>query len=156
MRREEIYSALSERAFDFFYWFSRFEAALKENKMLRSTRPGHAAEADWLQFISQHSAQYVLSDKAAALLQLQPERQVVGLNGDLSWSPVSVDDCQSDLEKVVKLVKVVRNNLFHGGKSGAAGWSHAERTEQILSAATCVLHELAALGGIEADFWQRY
>lgn len=156
MRREEIYSELSERAFEFFYWFSRFEAALKENKMLRSARPGDAAQADWSQFVGHHHARYVASAEAAHLIRLQPERQVVGPNGNLSWSPVSTEDCKSELEKVVRLLKVVRNNLFHGGKSGAAGWSQAERTSDILAAATCVLHELAALGSIEADFWQRY
>ena len=35
MRKEDIEDNLKELAFDFFYWFSRFEFALKENKFLR-------------------------------------------------------------------------------------------------------------------------
>jgi hypothetical protein len=42
MQRAAVTPALTTVAFDFFYWFSRFKAALKENEYLRKdTRRGH-------------------------------------------------------------------------------------------------------------------
>jgi len=36
MRREDVSDQLSNLAFEFFFWFSRFEFALKENRYLSS------------------------------------------------------------------------------------------------------------------------
>ncbi|AGM36360.1 MULTISPECIES: hypothetical protein [Idiomarina] len=47
MRKEDINNELKDIAFDFFYWFSRFEFALKRNKFLKRDGAGDIAEPGW-------------------------------------------------------------------------------------------------------------
>ncbi|MCK0506516.1 MULTISPECIES: hypothetical protein [Aromatoleum] len=156
MRRDEIANELSIRAFEFFYWFSRFEFALKENGYLRSHDVGKKAEPGWDEFVAKWSEGYSPSRNAIELLRAPPETQVVGENSQLTWRVTELSDYRSDLAKVVRLVKTVRNNLFHGGKHGGAGWSNPSRTESLLTNATAVLDQLAELAVIEADYQKRY
>jgi hypothetical protein len=156
MRKEDVPSNLSVLAFDFFYWFSRFEFALKENRYLKSHTQGENAEPGWEEFVSKWHSQYASSAEAKCLLALPPERQIVLANDNLDWKPVSLDDCKSDLAKIVRLVKTVRNNLFHGGKHGGKGWDNPKRTEKLLTASKIILDQLAELASIEADYTQYY
>ena len=57
-----------------------------------------------------------------------PLAQVVieGTN-DMAWKPVDLSKCRSELAMVVRLLKTMRNNLFHGGKKGPEGWSQPLR-----------------------------
>lgn len=66
------------------------------------------------------------------------------------------DGCRSDLEKVVLSVKTVRNNLFHGGKHGAAGWEDPQRTHSLISMSRSVLENLVELAGFREDYERRY
>src|SRR5688500_13652990 len=116
MRKDELAAELTQTAFDFFYWFSRFEFCLKENRYLKDAQPKAIAEPGWDQFVAEVEDRYQISAEAKALLQQPPERQIVGANGDLTWKPVGLKDCKSDLAATVRLLKTVRNNLFHGGK----------------------------------------
>jgi hypothetical protein len=90
------------------------------------------------------------------LQDAEPETQIVAPNGELAWRPVGLDNCKSDLAKVVRHLKTVRNNLFHGGKHGGAGWDDPERTKLLLSSGKAVLDQLAQLAGLEADYTQYY
>jgi hypothetical protein len=156
MRKEDVAPSVSLLAFDFFYWFSRFEFALKENRYLKCCDAGARAEPGWGAFIKQWHAQYVASTEAAALQSAKPEIQIVAPNGDLAWKAVGLNDCKSELAKVVRLLKTVRNNLFHGGKHDAEGWDDPERTELLLSSGKAVLDQLAQLASLEADYTRHY
>jgi hypothetical protein len=57
---------------------------------------------------------------------------------------------------VAILLKTVRNNLFHGGKQGAAYWDDPERMRLLLPLSVTILAELAGLGGFEADYTGYY
>lgn len=156
MRKNDVDEKLSALAFDFFYWFSRFEFALKENGYLKSRTVGAKAEAGWNAFVDELHAQYTVSIEASALLAEPPEQQVVLLNNVLCWKAVGLDKCESELAKVVLLLKTVRNNLFHGGKHGGAGWDDPSRTIFLLSSGIAVLNQLAQLGSFDADYTQYY
>jgi len=156
MQHETLSDALTERAFEFFFWFSRFEAALKESGYLRSEKVDAAAEPGWRRFVADHAKRYAITPAGTLLIKLAPEQQMVGPGKTLEWRPVGVDNCKDDLCKVVTLLKTLRNNVFHGGKSGGAGWDQPDRTRELLDAGTTTLHELADLAGIKADLWQRY
>lgn len=156
MERRSIPSSLSEKAFEFFFWFSRFEAALKESGYLTTDKEGEAAHPDWQCFVKKFETVYAPSRHGKNLVALAPERQIVGAGRKLVWKPVETIDCRSDLGKTVRLLKTLRNNVFHGGKSGGAGWDEPERTAKLLDAGTGTLHELASLACIDADLWQRY
>lgn len=69
---------------------------------------------------------------------------------------MGLDDCGSDLCIVVRLLKTIRNNLFHGGKHGAEGWDDPERTKELLEVGKTILDQLAELATFEADYTQYY
>ena len=156
MRKEDVSAEVSGLAFDFFYWFSRFEFALKENGYLKSHSPGDLAEPGWREFAAKWHSSYVPSEEAAFLMNSPPERQIVGPGNQLDWRPVNLGDCKSDLACVVRLVTTVRNNLFHGGKHGGAGWDSSERTRDLLISGRDVLGQLAELASIQSDYLQYY
>lgn len=156
MRKEDVAPNLSSLAFDFFYWFSRFEFALKENAYLQSHDVGANAEPGWDDFVKKWQGQYIASAEALALLAAKPERQVVAANDELKWQAVGLADRKSELARVVRLLKTVRNNLFHGGKHGGAGWDDPKRTLLLLSSGKSVLDKLAQLASLEADYTQYY
>ncbi|MBN3849292.1 hypothetical protein G3N58_21050 [Paraburkholderia sp. Ac-20342] len=156
MQHDNVTGSLTQKAFQFFFWFARFEAALKESGFLKNETEGAAAEPSWQHFVDSHAGRYALTESGKKLIGLSPERQVVGNGKELSWRPVGINDCRTDLCKVVRMLKTVRNNVFHGGKSGGAGWDQPSRTEELLDAATSELHALAKLAGLEADLWQIY
>lgn len=101
-------------ALDFFYWFSRFEFALKENSFLNRTGVGENAEPGWYAFIERYAGVFKHSEQAQKLLELNTKRQKVGPHLAVEWKEVRMDDCRSDHCRVVRILKVVRNNLFHG------------------------------------------
>jgi hypothetical protein len=117
MRYDDIPDDLKRLAFDFFYWFSRFEFALKEARILKSREVGANAEGGWTDFIARYRNGYKPSAAARALINAKPQRQIVGVV-DLEYRDVSFNPGASDLERVVRLAQTVRNNLFHGGKHG--------------------------------------
>src|SRR5690606_30781871 len=156
MRKDEISKELSSLAFDFFYWFSRFEFCLKDNGYLKHDEPGSNAEPGWDKFVERHANEFQASTEAKELLAAPPERQIVLANKTLDWRPIGTSDCKSDLDKVVRLVKTVRNNLFHGGKHGAAGWDNPARAQSLLSWSKTVLGQLAVLGRFENDYQRLY
>jgi hypothetical protein len=156
MRKDEISNELSQLAFEFFYWFSRFEFCLKENGYLKSEKPGENALPGWDKFVDEHAKAYELSSEASKLLAAPPDRQVVGAGRALEWKPVGFQDCKSDLAKVVRSVKTVRNNLFHGGKHGAAGWDDPKRAYSLIMMSRVVLESLVELGGFRGDYERFY
>ena len=154
MRHDDIPKDVREQAFDFFYWFSRFEFALKERGYLRRSTEGSTAEADWKAFVKKWEEKYTVTDAAKVLIAQKPQRQVVG-PGELQFRDVGFDDKPSDLGKVVRLAKTVRNNLFHGGKHGSQSWDDPERMKTLLPLVITVLNEFAELAGFQDDY-QRY
>lgn len=156
MRRDEVVPELERSAFDFFFWFSRFEFALKENGYLRLTQPGSPALPGWERFVDQFQSKYACSEAATRLIALNPKRQVVSGTGPLHFEDLVFAANDSDLSKVIRLLKNVRNNLFHGGKHDRDGWSDPDRTIELLECTGQLLPEMAELGNIQHDFFGRY
>lgn len=156
MRKENINDPLKTYAFDFFYWFSRFEFALKENCFLKRNGVGENAEPNWSAFVENYATTFEHTNETYRLLELNPKRQKVGENSELKWHDVGMADCKSELCKVVRLLKTIRNNLFHGGKHGADGWDDPARTQDLLQTGKLILDQLAGLADIEADYTQFY
>ncbi len=155
MRRDDIDQDLRNLAFDFFYWFSRFEFALKERRFLKNETIGARAKPSWEKFATAYRADYIVSAAAAALIEEKPRRQIVGdpEHGfeDLSFLPEA-----TDLDRVVAYANTVRNNLFHGGKHGHDQWDDPARMQRLLELTITVLAELAALGEFGGDYDRYY
>jgi hypothetical protein len=156
MQREEVSSELSGRAFEFFFWFSRFEFALKENGFLEQHKPDSDAQPGWKEFEKKYHTGYEPSGNARRLVQLAPKKQVVGRSDTLEWKTITFPPNTPELRKVVQFLKTIRNNLFHGGKHGGEDWDDKPRTAELLSVGKSVLDELATLGAFQSDYEQRY
>lgn len=149
MRHDDVQLDLRGLAFDFSYWFSRFEFALKENGYLVISPNDHHAMPNWDQFVSDGRADYSPSAAATPLMQAKLQEEVVtahGLNyADLLFSPGT-----ADLDKVARYAKTV-HKLFRGGKHGSAYWDNSQRM-QLLLGTTVRVSDLAALGYITGDY----
>lgn len=155
MRREDVSPELSVLAFEFFFWFSRFEYTLKENGFWKSHQDGAKADPGWEDFVDRWHAGFVMTEEAVRLLTDPPDRQIV-MHNRLEWRPVCLTDCTSDMQRVVRLVKTIRNNLFHGGKHGSKQWDNAKRTKQLLTDGKAVLDQLADLASFQGDYLRYY
>jgi hypothetical protein len=152
VKRKEISSELSRLAFEFFFCFSRFEFALKENRYLQCTTVGAKAEPGWGAFSDKWRDKYEVSAEARRLLDGPPMCQVVGRAQELEWKPVTFGPKSADLDRVSQLLRVVRNNLFHGGKHGARDWDDKQRTESLLRSCLAILQQLVDLSGLAQDY----
>ena len=156
MRKDEIDHELKDVSFDYFYWFSRFEFALKEKGYLKNHNVGAKAEPSWVEFRERYKTEYVASEEARLLIELHPKRQFVTEHGKLDWRPVGISHCSNDLCKVIAMLNAVRNNLFHGGKHGDDEVDSKERNLKLLSLGKVVLDQLARLARFEDDYERSY
>ena len=159
MRLKEVrqHKPLEKLAFKFFFKFSRFEFALKENKYLRDPKPGNRASPDWHRFAREHHEFFCMSNQAQTLIESAPKCQIVGSDSQrLDWQDVDLSQYENDLAKVVRLLQTVRNNLFHGGKHGADGWDDPKRTKKLLKLAVHVLDQIAEKTILYADYTGDY
>jgi hypothetical protein len=124
----------SEAAVRLFACISRFEFALKEANYVAGEE-GRRASPDWNRFERDAMKTDILdrirvSGAAAELLGAPPCKQL--RHGDMvTWSAPLVIETARDL---CVAVRQVRNNLFHGGKSGAD-----PRDDQLCADATTAL-----------------
>jgi len=135
---------------EFFFVFSRFEFALKEaGYVTTSGRNSDNAAPDWDAFVKQYKKIYQRSDDAdeavSYLLSNPPQKQKVFRDESgkfrTVWEPFKADTKAPLLKILVDIVKVVRNNLFHGGKYGDKGWDDKDRVELLLRNSAIVIKE---------------
>jgi hypothetical protein len=157
MRHDDISDELRGLAFEFFYWFSRFEFALKECGYLRNTTRGAKAEPGWRSFIDRWKDEYQPTAAAEALIIANPQRQIANGPGlGLDFVDLNFATNASTLERVVRLAQAVRNNLFHGGKHGVEFWDNPDRMCELLPLVVSVLDELARSTDLEGDYLRCY
>lgn len=156
MRRDEIDNQLKEASFEFFYWFSRFEFALKENNYLKDHRPGAKAEPSWEEFQERGLPECVASPEVRRLIELHPKRQYVKGHRETEWKPVGISHCKNDLCRVITMLRTLRNNLFHGGKHGDIDVDSKERNLELLGCGKAVLDQLAHIADFTNDYVRYY
>ncbi|MGD0840672.1 MAG: hypothetical protein ABSA32_05895 [Candidatus Acidiferrales bacterium] len=106
-----------ELTLEFFATFARFEFALKQAGYVRGDERG--ALPDWDAFardLARLDASFTAGvlDSCKYLLQHPPKKQIVAA-GRLQW----VDQRESSgsaIGDVIRSLRIVRNNVFHGGK----------------------------------------
>jgi len=97
----------------------RLEFALKDTGYAVAGRR-QTAEVQWDRYAneklgSEFWEKIKEATKVKALVQTPPKRQIVDQDGNLDWEEVGVVSC---VQELVGALRRVRNNLFHGGKSG--------------------------------------
>ena len=106
---EDFDQNLRAACFEYFYWFSRFEFAMKDQGFVRAGHYGEA-QVDWNKFVNKHSANYSMSKEAQLLLEKPPQTQTF-VNQYCSWESLDLDRAPTELGKVLLVVKTIRNNL---------------------------------------------
>lgn len=149
MKRSDITPELAAAALEFLFWFSRFEYALKRSGCLKSSDAGKKAEPNWDMFVKKNRARYEPTAAARALVAARPRQQVVLANAQLAWQDLQFAATEFELQKVTLLLRLVRNNLFHGGNPGDPAWDDADRTAMLLDTARLVLDDLAKFAGLK-------
>ena len=131
-----------KRAVVFFLFFARFEYALKQARFVR--RNGNRAEADWTRY-AEHCAPLLDNNiqprfqRAVEYLRNNPPKKQIVSGSRLEWTDDSLSGAW-DVDRLLTLVRRVRNNLFHGGKSLVGHPEEAiSRDAKLLNAALAVL-----------------
>ncbi len=117
----------------------RIEFALKDLGFCRQR--GNAVEVAWDEYAAKNISRdfferVISSGRANVLIADPPKRQTIDPGGSLSWERVGAVSTVQDL---LGAVRRVRNNLFHGGKSGDPD---GDRNEELICGATYVLDEI--------------
>ena len=143
-----------ELLLDFFLTFSRFEYALKNSGFFvkHADRPNgpQPAEADWdtfavsLRTVFDSSKSDEMREACRYLLESPPNKQVI-VNGAPAWETPTLGAAVSDVEFLIRAARIVRNNLFHGGKYNIELHETTERTEKLLHSTLVVINGCLAL-----------
>jgi hypothetical protein len=133
---------------EFLLCFSRFEYALKRAGFVagdeREAKPAWDTFGDSLRgrFSSVTAPEFV---HAVELLDFAPPQKQVLKDGQLGWIDNKKDLSESQEKWVLRLVRTVRNNLFHGGKYPGTIVPNPERDQQLLRACLTVLEHALVL-----------
>lgn len=140
-------------SFQFFILFSRFEYALKRSsKFLKeckattvNTRKICLAEPGWNKFSKTNNCKFhppfssELSEAVEYFKTTPPKKQLVDI-GKLVWSkPEQYTESILLLEWIIDQIKIVRNNLFHGGKFPGEPVSDPSRDQELMKHAITIL-----------------
>jgi hypothetical protein len=121
---------------DFILWFSRFEYALKNTAYFRTSK-GHL-EPDWSKlkkYVKKHAIPLSLREVLILFRDDPPNKQV----DHHLWTPLAGD---LDWPMLIEGLKLVRNNLFHGGKHIPGRLLAPERDTLLISYCQTIMKEL--------------
>ena len=144
---------IQELLLQFFLTFSRFEFALKNSGFhvkRRDTSLPYEARPDWDSFAQRlkelfHTdATPRLRNACDHLLHNPPAREVIG-GGALGWDATAEDESLSEIEQLLRYVRRVRNNLFHGGKFSTLPGLETDRNVALLEDSLVILKECLRL-----------
>ena len=137
-----------ELMLEFFLTFSRFEYALKATEMFKRHRPVPTrtprAEPDWDRFSASlrdnfnASATKDLAQACEYLCDSPPNQQVI-VDDAVAWETPTRADGEADVQFLLRMVRSVRNNLFHGGKHNIEVHEDIQRTEMLLKSSVTIL-----------------
>jgi len=137
-----------EMATEFLAVFSRMEYALKSTEFA----DGGPARVDpaWDRFANHIHERFIQLEsaaltKSATFLLKQPPRKQVLQDGHLKFVEQEVECEQRSTQQLLKMVRTVRNNLFHGGKYSSDGEVEKGRNEQLVAASLEVLKQCRLL-----------
>lgn len=128
--------------YEFFFVFSRFEHALSATNYLTEGKAG--VFADWNKFAREMNNVFgvTLSPEVKKAIryyeEVPPKKQVIDFDS-LTWKDV-VPRTDYQLEKLLLLIRRVRNNLFHGEKFGVLLEGDSKRDAYLLEHGLTILY----------------
>src|ERR1700722_20111939 len=142
---EAIAGGTGDLVIEFFVVFSRFECALKRAGFIKAANHDNAF-ANWDDFAKKRLDELLPSmedlefNRAKSYLIDHPPRKQIYKNGRMCWQDNAKRHRESDGKYLLRLVRDVRNNLFHGGKYPMAPIDgEALRNKDLLQACLSVL-----------------
>jgi hypothetical protein len=136
-------------AWQFFVFFSRMEYALKRTPRYLKNRPN--AEANWDRFGSDHDEQFRQASSPQVMLAVEffetnPPRKQIQVEGRMGWSePRRREVNERQLTWLLLAIRIVRNNLFHGGKFPMIPISDPSRDRGLLVHSLTILNAVLTL-----------
>ena len=133
---------------EFFLCFSRFEYALKAAGFATG---GHDhILPNWRRFARSLRDKFDKNSdtevsKACDYILDDPPRKQVFVNGKLAWNTQARSRGDSGVEFLLRMVRTVRNNLFHGGKHNIEVHEDTARSEALLRSSLAILNECLRL-----------
>lgn len=118
--------------FEFVRAFARMEYALLNADCVEN------GQTNWTAAITKLDV-FPGSDSLDRLKKLSPRRAIFRRGGFRFTEPALGETAAS---QAVALLRVIRNNLFHGGKMDQSGWDDEKRLIQLLPPATQLIHDL--------------
>jgi len=151
-----------ELVLQFFITFSRFEYALKRAGFVKNGAYGNASP-DWQRFAKKRLEAQLASipdteftEAKSYLLQKPPQRQTyVKSNKSMQWQNNTKRSEEGEVEYLLRLVRDVRNNLFHGGKYPEKPVSEQSlRNSKLLQACLTILEKCLSLNADVKCFFE--
>jgi hypothetical protein len=129
-------------ATEFMATFSRMEHALKSTGYALGNEG--KVEPAWDRFANEIHEQFdqLASEELVAaknLLLNSPPRKQVLQNGQVIFQDQALDQNQRTTQQIIRFVRTVRNNLFHGGKFLPTGETEAGRNEALVRASLKII-----------------
>jgi hypothetical protein len=129
-------------AIEFIDVFSRIEYALKSTGYVLGNN--NKVEPAWDRFANEIDDQFTQLDcedinAAKSLLLSSPPRKQVLQKGEVIFQDQIMDQNQRSTQQVIRFVRMVRNNLSHGGKYLPNGEADTGRNEDLVNSSLKVL-----------------
>lgn len=142
---------------DFFGLFARLEYALKATPRYLAG-DDNKATANWDRFADDLKGKLSKADSefesaASRLLSQPPQKQVVK-NRRLTWAEVGRNGAAKE-KFLLQLIRVVRNNLFHGGKFPEGSFTDPARDRALIQDCIVILEAaLHQVAEVEERFYE--
>lgn len=138
-----------ERLFRFLVLFARWECALKHNGFARKGGCGQA-EPNWKEFACHHEAAIQgLNSKgfiaARDFLLTHPPKCEKKCGNQVLFRSNPRRQNETDADYLFRVVRDVRNNLFHGGKYTGGPVAELARDRQLIDSSLAILEGIADL-----------
>jgi hypothetical protein len=144
----------------FFVLFSRFEYALKRLGYISPKPMGKRIELDWVRFSEDTEAKFTantwesIKESVKYLETHQPMKQVFH-EGELRFVGISRLNGENRLDWLLRLIRTVRNNLFHGGKFPDGPKYDVARDQKLLESSLDILGAcLECNDDLDNVFWE--
>lgn len=131
-----------ERIFNFFTLFSRWEYALKQQAKFRKTGRQGETLADWDKFADAYpnvlsTIDYPGYPAAREYLLGHPPLRL--MYEGFSWQGNPQRESETEARYFLRIIRDVRNNLFHGGKYQAGPMNELARDRKLIDSAITAL-----------------
>jgi len=145
---DKIYSSYKEQGIDielitkFLICFGRFENGLKRTGYAKSTTSGRIGikHLDFVKEQCNKNLKVNCEYEVNYLINNPPKKQVTE-DQNLKWVEEHYD-ADTEIEQVTKIIRAVRNNLFHGGKYNTGYEKDTARDTKLIQCSLRLLDEI--------------